>query len=131
MQRTPGAEFHKDLRLPSSKLVVRKGMSGQDDGYSAFEGRLADGRDLKRALDDLGVRRVYVGGLATDYCVLKTVLGARAAGFETFWLRDASLPVEVNPGDGEQAEKEILASGARACTLAQFNPAAAPTKARH
>lgn len=126
VQGTVGAEFHKDLRLSPGTLVVRKGMSGHDDGYSAFEGRLADGRALRRALDEMGVRRVYVGGLATDYCVLQTVLGARAAGLETVWLRDASLPVEVNAGDGEQAEKQMLAAGARACTLAQFHPVKAP-----
>lgn len=129
VQGTAGAEFHRDLRLPPTTQVVRKGTSAHDDGYSAFEGRLADARDLTRALHDLGVQRVYVGGLATDYCVLKTVLGARAAGFETVWLRDASLPVEVHTGDGERAEKEMLAAGARACTVEQFHPLSTPTAA--
>ncbi|HEY7782059.1 MAG TPA: isochorismatase family protein [Ktedonobacterales bacterium] len=122
LQDSWGAAFYEDLRLPPSALIVRKGLSGHDDGYSAFEGTLADGRDLKHVLDDLGVTRVYVGGLATDYCVLQTVLGARRAGLETVWLRDASLPVEVNAGDGEQAERDMLAAGARACTLERFNP---------
>jgi nicotinamidase/pyrazinamidase len=123
VQGSPGATFHKDLRLPPSALVVRKGMSGHDDGYSAFEGRLETGRDLAQALGDHGVGRVYIGGLATDYCVLQTVLSARRAGFDTIWLRDASLPVEVNVGDGEKAEREMFAAGARACSIAQFNPA--------
>jgi nicotinamidase/pyrazinamidase len=122
VQGTPGAEIHRDLHLPSSTHIVRKGMSEHDDGYSAFDGRLADGRDLKRALDDLGARRVYIGGLATDYCVLRTVLDALTCGYETVWLRDASLPVEVDAGDGEQAEKAMLAAGGRACVVAQFNP---------
>jgi nicotinamidase/pyrazinamidase len=130
VQGTDGAAFHKDLRLPASVLVVQKGLSGQDDGYSAFEGHLADGRDLKRALDDHQVRRVFIGGLATDYCVLQTVRDARRAGLETVWLRDASLPVEVKAGDGEQAEKDMLEAGARACTLAQFNPARNPATVR-
>jgi hypothetical protein len=49
---------------------------------------------------------------------------------ETVWLRDASLPVEVKAGDGEQAEKDMLEAGARACTLAQFNPARNPATVR-
>lgn len=121
-----GAELHADLRQPKSMRIVQKGMSGKDDGYSAFEGRLPDGRDLKRALDDAGITRVYVGGLATDYCVLQTVLSARRLGLETVWLRDASLPVEVNAGDGEQAEREMLSAGARASTIEQFNPPPKP-----
>lgn len=130
VQGDPGAELRADMLKPAAMQIVRKGMSGKDDGYSAFEGRLPDGRDLKRALDDAQVTRVYVGGLATDYCVLQTVLSARKLGLDTVWLRDASLPVEVQAGDGEAAEQDMLAAGARACTVEQFNPPPQPTPRR-
>ncbi len=122
VQNTPGAAFHPDLRLPIATGIVTKGTSARDEGYSAFEGRLPDGRDLATALREAGVTRVYVGGLATDYCVRATVLGARQSGFDVVWLRDASRPVEVQPGDGARAEAEMLAAGAQAGTLAEFAP---------
>jgi nicotinamidase/pyrazinamidase len=122
VQGTHGAEFHPDLKLPDDAEIVTKGTSGRDDGYSAFEGTLPSRQGLAQALRDQGVTRVYVGGLATDYCVRATALGARAAGFDVVWLRDASKPVEVRPGDGERAEREMLAAGVRAETLEQFNP---------
>jgi nicotinamidase/pyrazinamidase len=122
IQNTPGAQFHPDLQLPSGATVVSKGMSEEDEGYSALEAHLPDGRDLLSALREAGVSRVHVGGLATDYCVRATVLDAHQAGFETFLLADASLPVDVTPGDGERAVVEMLAAGATPETLANFHP---------
>lgn len=126
VQGTPGAAFHSDLQLPAGAQIVTKGNSEQDAGYSAFDGALPDGRDLATALHAAGVTRVFVGGLATDYCVRATVLGAHDAGFAAVWLRDASRPVEVQPGDGDRAALEMLAAGAMAGTLASFHP---PTSA--
>ncbi|HUY78295.1 MAG TPA: isochorismatase family protein [Ktedonobacterales bacterium] len=83
---------------------------------------------LEDALRVCGVNRVYVGGLATDYCVKATVLSALEHGFTVVWLRDASLPVEANEGDGAQAETMMLAGesedkpGASAITIQQFHP---------
>ena len=125
VQGTPGAAFHPDLRLPTSAQIVTKGTSQDDTGYSAFDGLLPDGRDLATALRAAGVTRVLVGGLATDYCVRATVLSAREAGFAAVWLRDASRPVEVQPGDGARAEAEMLAAGATAGSLDSFYPAEA------
>jgi len=154
---TSGAAFHPALEHVDRMRIVTKGTGTQDDGYSAFEGYLTDlsGADvdedgalipsakrkkkvsLGEVLQSTGVTRVFVGGLATDYCVKQTVLDAlnplradsklqtdeqRAykPGLAVIWLRDASLPVEVKPGDGEQAERDMLAAGARAITFAQF-----------
>lgn len=122
VQGTPGAAFHRDLKLPPSTRVVTKGTSANDEGYSAFEGTLESGRSLVEDLRAAGVSTVFVGGLATDYCVLQTVLSARREGFETIWLRDASLPVEVRPGDGARAEEQMLLAGARETTVADFHP---------
>jgi nicotinamidase/pyrazinamidase len=119
VQGQPGAEFHSDLRLPPGTTVVSKGMSDRDEGYSAMEALLPDGRHLVAALQAQGITRVHVGGLATDYCVRATVLGVLAAGLEARLLTDASRPVDVHLGDGDQAIQEMLAAGAQAETLDQ------------
>jgi nicotinamidase/pyrazinamidase len=124
VQGTSGADFHKDLRLPASTVVVTKGDSAEDHGYSAFEGTLPGGETLQAALRAAGVTRVYAAGLATDYCVLQTVLDACKAGFEVVYLKDGSRPVEVNPGDGARAEEQMLAAGATFQTVDRFHPSA-------
>jgi nicotinamidase/pyrazinamidase len=123
VQGTWGAEFNPYLELPGAAQVVSKGASTEDDGYSAFEARLPDdGRTLREALRALGVTRVHVGGLATDYCVKATVLDALNDGLETHVLTDASRPVDVQPGDGERALRLMLDAGATPETIAQFHP---------
>jgi nicotinamidase/pyrazinamidase len=106
-------------------MVVTKGDSREDHGYSAFEGTLPGGETLAGTLHAAGVTKVYAGGLATDYCVLQTVLDARKAGFEVVYLQDGSRPVEVNPGDGARAEEQMLSAGATFQTVDQFHPSAA------
>jgi nicotinamidase/pyrazinamidase len=120
VQGTVGAAFHPDLRLPADACIVTKGTSARDEGYSAFEGHLADGRSLGDALRAAAVTRVFVGGLATDYCVLHTVLDGRRLGLAVIWLRDASRAVEVQPGDGTRAEEQMLRAGAIAGVLEGF-----------
>ena len=104
---TPGARFAEGLQLPRSAIVVSKAESADADSYSAF-----GGTDLAQQLERKGVRRVFVGGLATDYCVLNTVLDALAAGFEVVVLGDAVRAVEVSPGDGERAIAKMKQAGA-------------------
>jgi nicotinamidase/pyrazinamidase len=122
IQGTPGAEFHPALRLPPSAVVASKGMSAEDQGYSALEAVLPDGQSLVDALRARGVQHVYVGGLATDYCVRATVLDALKGDFTTSVLVDASRPVDVQPGDGERALNEMLAAGAEPQILDEFAP---------
>jgi len=123
IQGTPGAEFHPALHLPPSAVVVSKGMSDEDQGYSALEAVLPDGQSLADALRARGVQHVYVGGLATDYCVRATVLDALNDGFTVDVLVDASRPVDVQPDDGERALNEMLAAGAEPQILDEFAPA--------
>ncbi len=104
---TGGAEFHPDLRLPEGTVVVSKATEPDREAYSGFEG--TEMADVLRAL---GVRRLFVGGVATDYCVRATVLDGLGLGFEVFVLTDAIRGVDVNPGDSERALGEMLRAGA-------------------
>ena len=122
IQHTPGAEFHPALQLPAETLVASKGMHGKDDGYSALEGVMPTGRGMLDELRARGVRRLHVGGLATDYCVRATVLGGLIASFEVYLLTDAVRAVDVRPGDGDRALAEMLAAGAHTVTLNGFAP---------
>lgn len=106
VQDTKGAEFHPDLIDDARIRTISKGM-GDEDSYSAF-----DGTDLTLQLRQLGVEEVWVGGLATDYCVKNTVLDALKEGFEVKALEDAMRAVDVTPGDGERAIEEMRAAGA-------------------
>lgn len=106
VQNTRGAEFHPDLLDDKHIRVISKGL-GDEDSYSAF-----DGTDLALQLQRLGVEEVWVGGLATDYCVKNTVLDALKNGFRVKALKYAMRPVEVHPGDGERAIDEMRQAGA-------------------
>jgi len=108
IQGTPGADFHPDLELPAETKIVSKASSADKEAYSGFDGTSLE-KDLKKA----GVQRVFVGGLATDYCVKSTVLDALNCGFETVLLLDAIKGVDVNPGDSERAIREMLNRGAK------------------
>jgi nicotinamidase/pyrazinamidase len=107
---TGGAELHPDLRVPADTTVVSKGQARDDAGYSAFEGTTMDGRDLASDLRARGISRVYVGGLATDYCVRATVLDARRAGFDVTVLSDAVAG--IGPDDTRRALDEMREAGA-------------------
>ena len=107
VQNTHGAEFHKDLIDDPRITIISKGIDESADGYSGF-----DGTNLTQILRKQGVEEVWVGGLATDYCVKHTVLDGLREGFAVKALADAMLPVNVNPHDGEQAIAEMRAAGA-------------------
>jgi nicotinamidase/pyrazinamidase len=104
---TPGAEFHPALDRSHLAEVFSKGSDRDQEAYSAF-----DGTGLAEWLRSRHVRRLLVGGLATDYCVRASVLDARREGFEVAVLEDAIGAVEVHPGDGARALAEMRAAGA-------------------
>lgn len=106
VQNTRGAEFHPDLRQDPSITVISKGL-GDKDCYSAF-----DETDLASRLKQQGVEVVWVGGLATDYCVKATVLEALKNGFEVKAIENAMRAVDVNRGDGVRAIEEMRGAGA-------------------
>ncbi len=107
IQGTGGARFHPELSIPSTAVTVSKGTEPGMDAYSGFQGT-----NLGSQIRARGIRRLFVGGLATDYCVKSTVLDALKEGFETVFLNDASKGVDVNPGDSERAVEEMLRAGA-------------------
>lgn len=115
---TRSAEIHEALYMPSDVIEVHKGQDPEDDGgYSAFEGTTPDGHTLEQILRADGVRRLVVGGLATDYCVKATVLDACGLGFDVLVVRESIAGVDVNPGDSERAIQAMRAAGARFVAL--------------
>jgi nicotinamidase/pyrazinamidase len=108
VQGTPGAQFPGDLELPAETCIVSKGTTAEEEAYSGFEGTL-----LHRRLQALRVRRLVVGGLATDYCVRATVLDALSLGYNVIYLRDGSRAVNLRQEDGPRAEQAMLRGGAR------------------
>lgn len=116
VQGTAGARFHPDLQLPVSTTVITKGEASDKPGYSAFEGHTADGKTFLADLQDRHINHLYVGGLATDYCVSGSVLDALRAGLRVTVLEDAIAGVEVQPGDSERAIAEMREAGAEIAT---------------
>jgi nicotinamidase/pyrazinamidase len=107
VQNTPGAAFHPDLRLPPNAVIIIKGDNSDVDAYSAF-----DKTDLGRRLHDAGIQRLWVGGLATDYCVRASVLDGLGEGLDVHVIVPAVRAVDVQPGDGTRALAEMESAGA-------------------
>jgi nicotinamidase/pyrazinamidase len=109
---TQGAAFASALRLPCDTIIVSKATTSEQEAYSGFEGT-----DLCARLRDLGTRRIFVGGLATEYCVLFTVRDALRLGFRVVVLEDAVRAVELAAGNGERALEEMRRRGAKLVRL--------------
>lgn len=108
VQGTHGAEFHPDLNLPAETAIVTlKGDTPDRDAYSAF-----DGTNLASELRARNVKRLWVGGIATDYCVKATVLDGLQEGFDVCVIEDAIRAVNVNPDDGQRAINDMRQAGA-------------------
>lgn len=112
VQNTEGASFHPDLKLPPDVVIISKADTPEKEAYSGF-----DGTNLEKILKSKGIQRLFIGGLATDYCVRATVLDAIRHGFFTFLLMDAVRGVNINPEDSERAIIEMLEKGAVGLTL--------------
>ncbi|MGD0688356.1 MAG: nicotinamidase [Candidatus Bathyarchaeia archaeon] len=116
VQNSEGAKFHPDLHIPPEGEVLSKA-DKKDEAYSFFKGT-----DLAQKLKERGIKRLLVGGLATDYCVKETVSDGLKYGFEVFHLDDASKGVNVNPDDSERALQEMVAKGAKRIRLQDLTP---------
>jgi nicotinamidase/pyrazinamidase len=121
VEDTPGAELHSALEQTKVDVVIDKGQDPNSQGYSAFQDtRLGD------LLRERGVDRLFVAGLATDYCVKKTVLDARQLGFDVTVIEDAVRGVDVTPGDSERALEEMERAGAHVSSSSEVRRAKTP-----
>lgn len=110
---TAGAAFPATLQLPAdNKYIISKGCKHEFDAYSGFQDTL-----LAALLQERGIRRVFIGGLATNYCVKSTAEGALNLGFETVLLLDGCKGIDMQPGDSDRAVGKMLAGGAFGITL--------------
>jgi nicotinamidase/pyrazinamidase len=107
VQNTRGAEFHADLLEDPRINIISKGIDESADGYSAF-----DGTNLGGLLREEGVEEIWVGGLATDYCVKETVLDGVRQGFKVKALADSMRAVNLKADDGAKAVAQMRAAGA-------------------
>jgi nicotinamidase/pyrazinamidase len=112
-----GAEFHPRLEVIDAAEQVLKG-GGGEDGYSAFSVRdprsgATERTRLASLLNERGIERLVIAGLATDYCVRESALDALRLGFEVVLLRSGIAAVDLQPGDGERAIAAVIAAGGR------------------
>ena len=111
VQGTPGADFHPELKLTQAELILRKGFRPEIDSYSAFfENDKATATGLGGYLRERGFKRVFLAGLAYDYCVGYSALDARRLGFEATVVRDACRAIDLNDSVA-QIEREFGAAG--------------------
>jgi nicotinamidase/pyrazinamidase len=108
VQNTLGAEFHPNLKLPSDAFIISKGQRPEDDSYSAFQGRDESGSTLDELFKNLGVLELYVGGLATDFCVKHSVLDGLHNNYSVHLLTDAIKGVNMFFTDDIYRSVEIM-----------------------
>ena len=113
---THGAAFSSELHLPHAQFVIRKGYHEIVDSYSGFqEADRKTKTGLEGYLRERGFKRLFIAGLATDFCVHWTAVDARAAGFETYVIEDASRAIDTR-GSLDGAWKAMTAAGVRRIT---------------
>jgi nicotinamidase/pyrazinamidase len=125
VQGTPGAELHPSLDRATVDVIVDKAQDPNTQGYSSFHGG-----NLAEVLRARGVDRVFVAGLATDYCVKNTVLDARREGLDVTVVEDAIRGIDVSAGDSERALEEMQRAGADLITSTELLARRAPSTSR-
>ncbi|MBN1595328.1 nicotinamidase [candidate division FCPU426 bacterium] len=118
VQNTPGAEFHPQLRQQLADTIVSKGTHAGQEAYSGFQST-----ELEGWLKQRGVERVFVAGVATDYCVKSTALDALTAGFDACLIRDAVRGVDNPPGSEAAAVSAMLKAGVNSIESREILPA--------
>ncbi len=108
VQNSPGAQFHPDLEVGGVAAVISTATDPAREAYSGF-----DAPELLETLKRRNVRRLWIGGLATEYCVKETALDARRFGFDVFLIEDAVRGIEVKPGDIDRAVRQMQDAGVR------------------
>jgi nicotinamidase/pyrazinamidase len=113
VQGTPEADIHKDLRIPHAELIIRKGYRPHVDSYSAFlEADRKTSTGLSGYLHERGLKRVFLAGLATDFCVAWSALDAQRAGFLSYVIEDATRGIDAG-GSLAKAWQEMAGAGVK------------------
>ncbi len=113
VQGTADANLHKDLKLPSAQLILRKGYHSEVDSYSAFmEADAKSATGLSAYLKQRSIKTVFIVGLATDFCVASSAIDARSEGFETYVIEDACRAIDLN-GSLAAAWTRMIAKGVK------------------
>jgi len=115
IHETEGAKFSPALKLPEGTTIVSKATDSGKEAYSVF-----DETGLGDQIKSWGVKRIFIGGLATDYCIVNSVLDARKMGFAVVVLVDATRGINMNPGDVDKALKTMSQASAAQVTLSDF-----------
>lgn len=115
VQDTEGAKFSPDLKMSPVIVIISKATNPEHESYSVF-----DGTSFAHELKMCEAKRLFVCGLATDYCVVNTVLDARKLGYETVVLTDATMGINVEIGDVDRAFAMMLKAGAAQATNEDF-----------
>lgn len=113
IQNTKGAAFHPKLFIPEDAIFLYKGMDPDKDSYSVFQAEDLGGTGFPRLLNLLGVKEIYIAGLATDYCVKFTGIDALKEGFKVRLLADAIKGVNLKKNDSEKAISALIKKGAK------------------
>ena len=114
VQDTPGAEFHGDLRVPLDAVFIEKGTNPDKEAYSAFEDT-----DLEQILRKKNIARLFITGLALDYCVKATALDALRLGFAVVVVEDATRGISED--SSAAAKAELLAAGVTLCRVGDIS----------
>ena len=117
LENSKGAMFHPNLKFPKQAIILSKGMDPAKDSYSAFHAVDANTTELAILLKIFGVGELFIGGLATDYCVKFSTLDAIKSGIKVKVLIDAIKGVDLKPSDSKFAIEEIVSHGAKAMTF--------------
>lgn len=112
VQNSPGAQFHSGLHTPPEAKIISKGTEPNDDSYSNF-----DKTELDNLLKQREVKTLYMGGLATDYCVKETVLDGIKLGYQVYLIEEGHKGIDVKPGDSQKALAEMKEAGAQVVSL--------------
>ncbi|SNB44989.1 isochorismatase family protein [Geobacter sp. DSM 9736] len=121
VQESDGARFHPGLELPPEVTILSKGMKTGEDGYSGFLAVTPNGETFQELVESRGVVRLYVGGLATDYCVRQTVLDALHRGYAVTLLEEAIRGIDAVSGDSARAVADMLTAGAESTTIEKLS----------
>ncbi len=106
IQNTWGAEFHKDLKLPRNTIVISKAFKEDKEAYSGFEDT-----ELDNTLKSRNIKRLFIAGVATEYCVKATAEDGVKLGYQVFLLEDAIKGIDSPPGSEEKAIEDLMNKG--------------------